>query len=138
MSKKETVPENVEPIEKKPKKGDPVLLNKVLLGWDKTVIQSVDEDELGKRTRSDMTIRSAILSSLKFGGAMAAQEKTLSEKESIRCDVLGMKISNEESSGCTLKPEDIVLIKKLAKYRLTSPELYWSLIRVIDPTAQDE
>jgi len=138
MSKSKEVPENVEPIEKKPRKGDPILLNKVLLGWDKKVIQSIDEDEEGKRTRNDMTVRSAIANTLKFGGAMAASESKLSDNESIRCDVLGLKVSNEENTGCTLKPEDIVLIKKLAKYRLTSPELYWSLIRLVDPTAQDE
>ena len=131
-------PENVEPIEKKPRAGDPILLNKVLMGWDMKVIQSVEEDESGKRTKSDMTVRTAILSSLRFGGAMAEQEKKLSEKEAIRCDVLGFKVGNEENTGATLKPEDVVLIKKLAKYRLTSPELYWALIRLVDPTAQDE
>ena len=122
---------------KKPDEPGAISLTKELIGMDGQPVQLVEEDENGRRTTRDMTVRLTIMLSLRQGSAIAEQQKQLSEPDKIRCFELGVKVANEESTGCTFKPEDIVLIKKLANLRF-SAEPYCAFLKIFDPTAFDK
>ena len=113
-----------------------ISLTKILTGFDGKAIQVRDVDEDGKETRFDMSLRWAIIASLKTG--MAEEGKALSEPDKIRCHILGHAVCDERNTGHTFKPEDIVLIKKLANTRFAGPELYGAFLELFDPTALEK
>ena len=123
--------------EVKPKKDDTISLTKMLVGMDGKHVKLMEEDENGKRTSRNMDVRLAIMLALRQGSRIAEQNKALSESDKIRCFELGVKVSNEESSGCTFKLEDRVLIKRLANLWL-SAEPYGAFLMIFDPTSFDK
>jgi len=110
-------------------------LTKLLIGFDGEPIKVKDLNEDGTVKASfAMDVRWAILMALKQGSVFAEQKKELNETDKLRCYILAQEVANPENVGKTFKPEDIILIKRLATLRL-SVEPYGVLLEILDPTA---
>ncbi len=133
MSKAQTV-------KKVPKADEPpgtVSLTRHLIGVDGETLEVVDVDSDGEEVRHKMDVRRAVLLSLLQGSGLAERKEKLNESEKLRCFTLSQAVANEQNTGYTFKPEDIILIKKLAALRLPV-EPFGSLLQIIDPTAFDK
>jgi len=97
----------------------------------------ISEDDAGNPVRKvhELDVRRAVLLAVKRGSQMAAQNKQLSDSEQVRCWTLGNAVANEENTGYSFTPEDIVLVKKLAKLVFPGVEPYCPLMAVICPSA---
>ena len=118
-------------------KKETISLTKKLMGWNRKPLKIVYEDDDGSKHTEDMDVRHAVLMALRFGSAMAEQEKKLSEPEKIRCHILGIKVGDERNKGCSFKSGDISLIKRLANYRLMA-EQYCALLEILAPQDLEE
>lgn len=115
----------------KEKKRVQVSLTEPLVGVEGEAIALVDAE--GKEV-GELSVRRAILVSLLQAENFLRQanKPPLSDREKIDAFILAQKVGNPESTGVTLSPEDIVLIKKVAFIRLPT-EWLGALLMKIDP-----
>lgn len=116
-----------------------ISLTKRLIGMGGVVCDLVDiiTDDDGNPVRKvyELDVRRAVLLAVQRGSRIAAENKQLSDGEQIRCWILGNAVANEENTGYSFTPEDIVLVKKLAKLVFPGVEPYCPLMAVICPSA---
>ena len=106
---------------------DTVSLTKPLVGLDGKNLKLGEGDE-----ERDFDVRSAIMLAILQGSTVAQNKDKLSDVEKLNSYKLAKKISNEENTGCSLKSEEVTMIKKFANFRFGT-EVYGALLEHIDP-----